>query len=329
METSTKQQVLAALQTGETLSGEHLSRQLNLSRAAVWKAVEALRRDGYRIESHTRVGYCLADSPDVLSRAEIARYGGDAAFPGAPIICHKRLEGSTNHAARALALTGAPHGTVVIADEQTSGRGRLGRSFYSPPGVGLYLSLLARPSWTPERLGLLTVFTAVRVCDAIEEVCGCRPQVKWVNDLLMGGRKVAGILTELSTEGESGRVESVVIGIGVNCHGDGFPPALQGIAGSIERASGRSVRRARLAAVILRHMAQLLDPSATADDRGLLQRYRADCQTVGQLVDVTRGEKRETGRALAISDKGGLIVQFFDRQEEIRSGEATLHTETG
>lgn len=326
MSSQIKHSVLTALLPGRTLSGETLSQQLGISRMAVWKAIDALRKEGYDIQSSTRVGYRLTRFPNGLSLAELQRYGAETAFPGAPLYCHEKVAGSTNQLARELALNGAVHGTAVIADEQTGGRGRLGRPFHSPPGVGLYLSLIARPDWPMARLQLLTVYTAVMVSDAIETLCGVRPRVKWVNDLLMDGLKVTGILTELATVVESGLAESVVIGIGVNCNGDSFPPHLRGIAGSIESATGHTVCRAHLAAVILKNMSYLLNEATQEDRDAYLERYRAGCETVAREVTVSRGEASERGLALSVSDTGGLVVRFADRVEEVRSGEVTLHT---
>ena len=237
MESNTKDRVLLLLSEGQTVSGEELSRRLSLTRAAVWKAVEALRADGYVIESSTKVGYRLTGSPDVPTSGEIRRH--TAGLLDAPILYHAIVEGSTNQLAKGQALAGAAHGTAVIADRQTGGRGRFGRAFFSPPGRGLYLSYIARPDWTAETLSLLTVYTAVAVCDAVQTVCELRPRAKWVNDLLMGEKKICGILTEASLEGESGRLEWAVIGIGINVNGCEFPPELENIAGSLEMAAGR------------------------------------------------------------------------------------------
>jgi BirA family biotin operon repressor/biotin-[acetyl-CoA-carboxylase] ligase len=184
---------------------------------------------------------------------------------------------------------------------------------------------VARPGWLPERYGLLTILTAVAVSDAAEAVCGRRPAVKWVNDLLLGGLKIAGILTELSFEGESGQVEWAVIGIGLNCNGADFPPELAGVAGSLEMACGYPVARARMAAELLRRLAGMFRlRDAALPER--LDAYRAACVTLGQQAIVTRGDKREPGLALALEDDGALRVRFADgRIESVRSGEVTLH----
>ena len=251
-----------------------------------------------------------------MTADEIRRCG--AGFPGAPLFYYELVEGSTNRLAKELAHSGAPHGTAVIADSQTGGRGRFGRPFFSPPGRGIYLSLVARPDWPRERLPLLTVCTAAAVCDAVEASCLRRPAVKWVNDLYLDGRKVCGILTELSAGW-------AVIGLGINVNGHAFPPELQGIAGSLQMAAGGPLDRSRLAAGVLESLARMLDapPEAYAD---YLRRYRAGCFTVGRAVTVTRGGRSERGQALSVEDDGALLVRFEDgRTEAVRSGEATLH----
>lgn len=260
-----------------------------------------------------------------MTAEEIRRCG--TGFPDAPLYYHELVEGSTNRVAKELALSGAPHGTAVIADSQTGGRGRFGRPFFSPPGRGIYLSLVARPVWPRERLPLLTVYTAAAVCDAIEASCARRPEVKWVNDLFMDGRKVCGILAELSFEQGSGRVAWAVIGVGINVNGCEFPPELQGTAGSLEMAAGGPVKRARLAAGVLKALADMLDAAPEAYAHYLRQ-YRAGCLTLGRTVSVTRNGECKRGQAMSVEDDGALLVRFEDgRTEAVRSGEATLHSE--
>lgn len=321
---TTKERVLALLEPETQCSGASISRTLGVSRAAVWQAVEALRAEGYEIEARTRLGYRLLARPDLLTPGEIRRFRAPETAD-LPVAYHARVD-STNRAARQWALAAAPHGAAVVADEQTAGRGRFGRSFLSPPGMGLYLSVILRPDWPPEWLPLLTIFVAVAACDAIAAVAGCRPQIKWVNDLLMGGRKLAGILTELSLEGESGRVDSAVVGIGINCHAAAFPADLAAKATSLEAETERRIRRAQLAAALLDRffdMAGHGQPARYADD---LARYRADCVTLGRRVLVSSPAGTRTGQALAVTDSGALTVRFDGgRTEDLSSGEVSLH----
>ncbi|MDR0671020.1 MAG: biotin--[acetyl-CoA-carboxylase] ligase [Oscillospiraceae bacterium] len=321
---TTKERVLALLGPGAQCSGASISRALGVSRTAVWQAVESLRAEGYEIEARTRLGYRLLARPDLLTPEEIRRFRTPETTD-LPIAYHARVD-STNRAARQWALAGAPHGAAVVADEQTAGRGRFGRPFLSPPGAGLYLSLVLRPDWPPERLPLLTVFVAVAACDAIAAVAGRRPQVKWVNDLLMGGRKLAGILTELSLEGESGRVDSAVVGIGLNCHAVPFPEDLAAKATSLEAETGRRICRAQLAAALLDRLFDMAGPRQPEHCANDLARYRTDCVTPGRRVSVSSPAGTRLGQALTVTDSGALTVRFDDgHTEDLPSGEVSLH----
>ena len=212
-----RQDVLALLreQEGAFVSGEEISHRLGLSRAAIWKAVDALRREGYTVEARTGRGYRLLDAPDVLTEPEIRRFLGETARVGRTLVCLAEVD-STNLRARQLAAEGAADGTVVVADRQTAGRGRLGRSFQSPGGQGIYLTALLRPDLPPERLSPVTAMAGVAVCRAVERLCGVSPGLKWPNDPVLDGKKLCGILTELSLEGETARVQELVLGIGIN-----------------------------------------------------------------------------------------------------------------
>ena len=212
------------------ISGEELARRLSVSRTAVWKAIGQLREAGYNIESVSNRGYRLLSESDVLSEEGIRRH-----------LKHQELElqvyktiTSTNTVLKALAAEGAPAGLALIAGEQTAGRGRMGRSFYSPADSGLYLSLLLRPNVSAVEATRLTACAAVAVAETIEELSGRPAQIKWVNDIFVDGRKVCGILTEASVDCENGMMHYVIIGLGVNTRvpaGD-FPEELKGIAGA-------------------------------------------------------------------------------------------------
>lgn len=232
---------------------------------------------------------------------------------------------STNLLAKKIAADGAPQGTAVIADRQTAGRGRLGRSFDSPADSGIYMSVILRPNQKPERLMHLTCAVAVAMCDAVEGVCGLRPGIKWINDLVAGGRKLAGILTELGLDPKTGLVNYAVIGIGINCaqQAEDFPPELQNIACSLEMTTGHPIDRAKLAAAMLlelEKMCRKLD-----EKEAILSRYRADCVTLGARVKVLRGNQRRTGTAIDMDCDGGLIVTFDDgTTETVNSGEVSV-----
>lgn len=321
----TREDVLSILtqHTNEYCSGESISRTLGISRAAVNKAVAALRRDGYTITSATNRGYRLEGSPDKLSLGGIQPWLHTQRL-GKPLICLDSVD-STNNYLKRLALEGAEDGTVVVADQQTAGRGRLGRSFQSPPDTGIYLSILLRPPVAPAQAVNLTACTAVAMCDAVETACGLRPQIKWTNDVLLEQRKVCGILTEMSVEGETGALQYIVVGIGVNVNQklEDFPPELQSIAGSVAMARGERLDRSRLTAEIVNAMDQMYEDWL----RGTWQvdRYRADCATLGREVRVIRGDQSRAAFAEAVDDDFGLVVRYEDgSRETVFSGEVSV-----
>ena len=320
----TKDKVLAILKNaGGYVSGEKISAELGLSRAAVNAAIKTLREEGYGISSSTNRGYELAGGPDILSGGELlCRLGAER------MERVKFLEtvDSTNTCLRTLALAGAPAGSVVCSDQQTGGRGRLGRSFASPAGSGVYLSYLLRPTTLPENTADLTAWTAEAMCGAVEDACGARPRIKWVNDLIMNGRKTGGILTEMSVESESGSVQYVIAGVGINVsrlEAD-FPEELRGIATSLKQETGREISRAELAADMIRRFDKLAeDYPARKED--YLAAYRRDCLTPGNRVLVRRGGSEREAFAESISDDFGLEVRYGDgTREAVSSGEVSV-----
>ena len=213
-----------------------MSRELGVSRAAVWKAMEVLRQEGYDISSAPRRGYWLEHSPDLLSAGELARPGGAV---GRELSCLETAH-STNTEVTRRALPTAADGLAVAAGEQTGGRGRRGRSFVSPPGKGLYLSVLLRPDCPLVQVPTLTAWSAVAVCDAVEEVSGVRPGIKWPTDVILSGRKLCGILTELELEAETAALRYVVVGLGLNVSQTeaDFGPEVAPVAVSLAQALG-------------------------------------------------------------------------------------------
>jgi BirA family biotin operon repressor/biotin-[acetyl-CoA-carboxylase] ligase len=323
-----RETVLALLRThgGEFVSGEELSGQLGLSRTAVWKAVDALRRDGYDIEARTGLGYRLNGAPDALTEPEIRHFLGETAVVGRELHCFDEID-STNTYAKKIALTGAADGTVVVADCQTAGRGRMDRSFQSPKGKGIYLTVLLRPDLPPERLLPVTALTGVAVCTAIEEVCGVRPGLKWPNDPVLENKKVCGILTELSLEGESGHVQYLVVGIGINVSQTAadFTPEVAEMATSLSAALDRPVSRPALAAALIRALDRMYGDLKAGDLTEYLAAYRRDCVNLEKPVQLLSGEDRETVTAVGVDKDFGLIVRESDGTEKtVRSGEVSV-----
>ena len=233
---------------------------------------------------------------------------------------------STNTRARELAVQGAPQGTVLLADHQTGGRGRLGRSFHSPGGSGIYMSVILRPCCAPAELMHLTCATAVAMCDAVQYSCGIRPGIKWTNDLVLGRRKIAGILTELGLSSK-GTVDYAIIGIGINCCQEeaDFPEDIRSIAGSLHSVTGREIHRERVAAAMMDALYRMNDELLTNRDN-ILNRYRADCITLGKEISVLKADGTvRHGKALDIDHAGALTVAFSDgKTEAVNSGEVSI-----
>ena len=320
-----KEQVYQLLQADPEayLSGQELSRHLGVSRAAVWKAIDSLRRDGYVIEARTGLGYRLTASPDALVEREIRRCLSPGAFCP-DLRCLEEID-STNSYLKREALSGAPHGTVAVANSQNAGRGRMTRSFQSPPGKGVYLSILLRPQLPPEALMGVTGMTAVAVCSAVERTAGIRPKIKWTNDLVLNGRKLCGILTELAVEGETGLTQSLVIGAGVNVSHtpEDFGPEVAGMATSLAQ-EGYAVSRSALAAAMIEELGRLGE--ALGGEIGpWVDAYRRDCITLGKPVRLLWTGGQEEALALDIDDQFGLLVRMPDGSEKtVRTGEVSV-----
>lgn len=233
--------------------------------------------------------------------------------------------GSTNDVLKEMARQGAPHGTAVLAGQQTGGHGRMGRSFHSPEGMGIYLSILLRPDCPASDLMHLTCAAAVAMCDAVEKTCGLRPGIKWTNDLVHGKNKLGGILTELGLTG-SGALDYAIIGIGINCRqqASDFPEDIRSIAASLNMVTGQDVSPAALAAAMLESL-QKMDASLLTEKTHHLSRYRADCITIGQEISILQGDTIRHGRALSVDSEGALVVAFSDgTTEAVNSGEVRI-----
>lgn len=306
---STRDELLALLEAdkGTYFSGEELARTLQVSRAAVWKAVKTLRDQGYAIDAVTNKGYRLSPETDILSAQGVRNYLKPE-YRGLELTVLPAVS-STNALVREKANQGCPEGCVVIAGEQTAGRGRCGRSFYSPGDTGVYLSLLLRPTaYSPRQAVCLTAAAAVAMCQAIEAVSGQAPGIKWVNDLFLRGRKVCGILTEAAFDLETGGLEYAVLGAGVNLYPPvgGFPEELRTIAGAVlERpvADGKN----RLAGEFLN---RFLDFYGDLGSRGYLEEYRSRSIAVGRNITVLSGGQAVNACALGIDDECRLLVRY-------------------
>lgn len=307
---------------GIPLSGESLANMLSVSRAAVWKAVHALQEAGYHIEAVPNQGYTLCTDSDLLSAQGIQPFLKKAA-EGREIRVYPCVA-STNQEAKKMALDGAEHGSAVLAEEQSAGRGRMGRSFFSPRGSGLYMSVILRPRTDASNAVLITTAAAVGVCRAIETVTGRQPQIKWVNDLYLDDKKICGILTEAVTNFETGSIESVVVGIGVNFKGQPelFPEDLRHRAGFLLFDENVTVTRNQLAAEIINQLCALCD---TLETRAFLTEYRSRSMILGEPIRFLRNNVWTNAKAVDIDENGGLIVEHAGgRLETLSSGEISI-----
>ena len=310
----TKQALLQALSgaEGRYISGEQLAQTLGVSRAAIHKAAAALTTQGYTLEAAPRRGYRLLGGDPFCADA-VGEYP-------APVYVHERLE-SSNQTAKRLALAGAPHGTLVLAGQQSAGRGRMGRRFESPAGKGIYLSLVLRvPVPASKALGV-TVGAAVAVARAVQKLCGIELGIKWVNDLYYQGKKVCGILTEAGTSVESGLLEWLVVGIGLNLTTTpaDWPEELARTAGSLFPGGPAPVGRAALAGAIARELLALCPAFDCLDE------YRSRCFVPGHWVTVCTAAETYAARAIAIDDNGALLVEREGgRRAALQHGEVSI-----
>jgi BirA family biotin operon repressor/biotin-[acetyl-CoA-carboxylase] ligase len=306
---STAERILQHLKAGPEgwTSGERLSRELGVSRSAVWKHVRALRRDGYGIDSSPRKGYRLTGTPPWLLPSEIREGLRTRSFGRAELVYCRETD-STNTRAKALASGGAPEGTVVIAETQTGGRGRKGRTWFSPAGEGVYLSLILRPPISPVEAPKITLIAGIAAAETLlARYPGLDVHIKWPNDLLVGGKKVAGILTEISSDMD--RVGFVVSGVGLNASGRRFPGEIEPIATSLALETGAPPDRAALVRGYLERYEQWYDLFLTGRARRILDRWKALSRTLGSRVAVDGPNGRITGVARGIGRDGSLLVE--------------------
>ena len=315
---TTKEKLLALLEDskGTFFSGEEIARTLQVSRAAVWKAVNALREDGYTIDAATNKGYRLSPDSDILSPQGIRRFLKPeyrdldlTVLPTAP---------STNALVREKANQGRPEGCVIVACEQTDGRGRYGRQFFSPIDSGVYLSLLLRPTaYSPQQATCLTAAAAAAMCQAIEAVTGQQPGIKWVNDIFLHGKKVCGILTEAAVGLETGALDYMVLGAGVNLYPPvkGFPEEIQPIAGSVLERSCPEAKNRLVGEFLNRFWYFYTHPEC----RAYLEDYRARSLAIGQNVTVLSAGKAVSAYAYGIDDDFRLLVRYDSGKTEALS----------
>lgn len=318
----TREELLRLLrrEAGDYLSGEALSRALEVSRSAVWKQIRLLREQGYVIEAIPSRGYRLAQTPDSLIPAEIQADLGTR-LVGRELLCLQETD-STNARAHELGEAGAVEGTVVIADQQSAGKGRLGRRWTSPGGVNLYASVLLRPQLPPRCAPQLTFVSAVAVARAVAAISGLPAVVKWPNDVLLGGRKVAGLLNEMSAETE--RIHYVILGIGVNLNmsAEQFPIDLRYPATSVATETGAAVSRLAFTRMLLRQLDQLYQLYLDQGIEPILKLWQALFPLQGGRASVDLQGTLLCGRVEGLDADGALLLRLDDgRLERILAGD--------
>lgn len=311
-----KDRVLAVLEEnkGKSVSGSEIARSVGMTRSAVWKAVKMLREEGYSICAVTNKGYCLSEENDFLSEQSIVPNLHTKAL-GKKIDVFKTID-STNNFAKSLAQLGAEHGTTVISEVQTQGKGRMGRSFYSPLGMGIYMSVILRPKLSVEHSLLITSCAAVAVAEAIEKVSGVECKIKWVNDIYAGDKKLCGILTEASVNVEQGGLEYAIVGMGINVQNVTFPKNVADIATSIKLETGENVSRSLLAAEVLNCLEEKLE---NITDKSFIEEYRRRSNLMGKRITVTQGDNVYEASCTGIDEYGRLLIKLDNGEDKALS----------
>ncbi|WP_027400213.1 biotin--[acetyl-CoA-carboxylase] ligase [Anaerovorax odorimutans] len=330
--TTTKDKVLKILEEnkGNSVSGENLAEIIGVSRSAVWKAINELRKEGYFIEAITNKGYCLDKKNDVLSVQGILPFLSDYDTKD-KIFVFKTLE-STNQTLKKMAIDGAKEGTMVISQEQTKGKGRMGRSFFSQSKSGIYMSILLKPNFGISKSVLITTAASVAVCRAIKKLTNADPKIKWVNDIYINNKKICGILTEAVTDFESGQIEHIVLGIGVNFNTEDFPKEISNVAGSLNT---KNTSRNELIAEIYK---EVLSINNNLESREFIKDYRSLSLVLGKEIRIYKAGKAPAGNepddrstdficatAIDIDNNGGLVVKYKDDSvASLNSGEISI-----
>lgn len=300
------------------VSGQELCRTFGVSRTAVWKCINRLQEDGYRIEAVRNKGYHLISSPDVLTEGEIAPL-----LPEHMTLLVFEEVDSTNEEAKRLAAKENCHGTLVIAEKQTGGKGRRGRNWESPAGSGIWMTLVIQDDILPERASMLTLVAAMAVREGIENAAGLSCEIKWPNDIVSDGKKVCGILTEMSAE--EGYVHYIAIGIGINCNMESFPTEIAATASSIKLITGRAVHRADVVGCVMQAFFRYYDRfKVTHDMRLLKEEYDSYLINRGRGVLVLDSSGEYKANGIGLADDGALVIETEGERKSIYSGEVSV-----
>lgn len=318
-----KTEILKALKNSDTyLSGEQLSQKFGVSRTAIWKYIKQLREEGYEIESVTRRGYRLLQTADRITASEILSRN-QASWVGKSIE-YFEVTDSTNQRIYDFAEKGREEGLLAVAEEQTGGKGRRGRSWVSPPGTGIWMSLLLRPKVEPQKASMVTIVAALAMTKAMEKITGMEIRIKWPNDVVLNGKKVCGILTEMSAELEE--IHYIIVGIGINANTESFPEDIQDRATSIYLESGKKIERAAFIAEFCVQFEQYYERFLEMGNLAFLkEEYESYLINIGREVKIIKKKEERVRKALGINELGELIVAKSDGTTEIIfSGEVSV-----
>ena len=303
------------------VSGQELCNKFGVSRTAIWKVINQLKEAGYEIEAAQNKGYHLIAAPDVMTEAELESLK-NTQWAGCEIYCFDSID-STNTKAKELAEAGHPSGTLVVADQQTLGRGRRGRSWESPAGTGIFMTLMLKPDINPNNASMLTLVAAMATARAITEVTGEAAQIKWPNDIVMNGKKVVGILTEMSAQFDY--INHIVVGIGINVHNEEFPEEIAKTASSLLLECGHRIHRASLIEAFLEEFERLYAVYLETEDMsGLQKEFDSLLVNRGRQVRVLDPKEPFEGKAMGITKKGELIVDTWESRKLVSSGEVSV-----
>lgn len=304
-----------------SISGQELADKLSVSRTAVWKTIQSLEKDGYIVDASTNKGYKLNENSDIISYEGIKIFLSEK-YKKFTVQIYKILD-STNTYAKKIIIDGAKHGTIIIANEQKAGRGRFGRTFFSPADTGIYLSIILKPQKKISDTSLITIAAAVAVCDTIKKTTCSEPKIKWVNDIFLNGKKICGILTEAVSDFESGIVESAVTGIGINIKTaeERFPEDLKRTASSL---FPENISRNQIIAELINNFFELYE---NLSDKNLIERYKEYSLVLGKEITYFKDDKTQTGTAVDINENGNLIIKDKNKKTSVlESGEVTLNS---
>ena len=318
-----KEEILRLLRSADGyISGQELCNRFGVSRTAVWKAINQLKEAGYEIEAQQNKGYRLKAAPDLMTEAEIKSLM-HTDWVAKEVLYFDTID-STNTKAQELAEKGYPSGTLVVADKQESGKGRRGRSWVSPSGTGIFMTLMIKPDINPNNASMLTLVAALAVAKAITSVTGEEAMIKWPNDIVVNGKKVCGILTEMNAQFDY--INHIVVGIGINVHNESFPEEISQMASSLMiEAGGKMFHRAQIIAETMSYFEQYYDTFLqTQDLSALVREYDELLVNMNKAVRVLDPKEPFDGKAMGITPKGELIVDTWESRKLVSSGEVSV-----